>query len=436
MSAVISGALTGLAVLASITLLLVSPGWVLAVSVVMVAVWMASTRIGVQAGSVALLGVATMRQRLGSCLVIVVGIAGVVAVFVALMAMGVGFESTLRRTGTADTVLVIHQGSSSEINSVIEPGVAAVVSQMPEVRRNPQGQPISSSERLVIVSLPSKSQDLDANVALRGVGERIWELHQNARIIAGRKFRPGLRELTVGAGVRKQYSGLEIGSTLSLSGQSWTVVGIFDSADSYDSEIWADVDLVGSVYRRGGGVASITARLTDAGAFDSFKAALAGDPRLMLEAQTTQEYYSQQSEGPARLIRTLGTVVGGIMAVGAIFGALNTMYSAVAARTREIAMLRAIGFSGVPVVVSVLLETMLLAVLGGAVGAAVAWTAFDGFTASTLGGNFSQVVFAFNVSPDLIEKGFRWALALGLIGGIFPAIRAARISVTGGLREL
>jgi putative ABC transport system permease protein len=256
------------------------------------------------------------------------------------------------------------------------------------------------------------------------------------KIIAGRKFSPGLRELIVGKGARQQFSGVDVGSTLKLNGQLWTVVGAFDSGDSHNSELWGDTDVVGSTYRRGSSTASVTVRLPDAGSFDALKAGLASDPRLKVDVKTTRAYYSQQSEGLAQLIHILGTTVGVIMAIGAVFGALNTMYAAVSARTREIATLRAIGFRAVPVVVSVLLETMLLAVLGGALGAAIAWVIFDNYTVSTLGANFSQVVFAFDVSPALLWSGLKWALAIGLIGGLFPAIRAASLPVTTGLREL
>jgi putative ABC transport system permease protein len=261
-------------------------------------------------------------------------------------------------------------------------------------------------------------------------------LHPNVKITDGRKFSPGLRELIVGQSAREQFRGLDTGASLKLNGQVWTVVGAFESGDSHDSEIWGDADVVGSTYRRGSSTTSVVARLTNPGAFEALKASVASDPRLQVDVNTTRAYYSAQSERLSRLLRILGTVVGAIMAVGAIFGALNTMYAAVAARAREIATLRAIGFRGVPVVVSVLLETMLLALLGGVIGAAIAWLLFDNYTASTLGQNFSMVVFNFKVSPALLWGGLKWALAIGFIGGLFPAVRAARIPVTAGLREL
>ncbi len=263
----------------------------------------------------------------------------------------------------------------------------------------------------------------------------VWELRSNVKIIAGRKFTPGLRELDVGKGASKQFGGVDIGATLTLNNQTWTVVGVFDSGDAYDSEIWGDADIVASTYRRGNSVTDVTVKLTSASAFDAFKAALASNPQLKVDAKTTREYFSAQSEGLSKFIRIIGMVIGVIMAIGAIFGALNTMYAAVATRSREIATLRAIGFRGLPVVVSVLLETMLLALLGGLLGALIAWVLFDNYTVSTLGQNFSQIVFAFKVSPALALTGLKWALAIGLVGGLFPAMRAARLPVTTALRE-
>jgi putative ABC transport system permease protein len=429
-------AVMAVAVMVSVALLTALPWWLLLALVLLLAAWMACTRIGRQSWSVTQVGIATIPQRLGSSSVVVVGIAGVVGVLVALLAMAAGFEETLKETGTDDTVIVMRAGAQTELNSVVGHDTAALVAQAPQVLKNAQGQPIASPELVVVASLAKKSNGLDANVEVRGVGERAWDLRPNVRIIAGRKFKPGLRELIAGKAATGQFKGLDVGSTLKLNGQAWAIVGEFDSGDSHNSEVWGDTDVVGSTYRRGSSTTSINIRLTDAAAFDALKAMLASDPRMKVDVTTTRQYYNQQSESLAGLIRTLGTTVGTIMAIGAIFGALNTMYAAVAARSREIATLRAIGFRGVPVIVSVLLETMLLAILGGALGAALAWAIFDNYTASTLGNNFSQVVFAFNVSPALLWSGLKWALAIGFIGGLFPAVRAARLPVTVGLREL
>ncbi|MDB6088594.1 MAG: FtsX-like permease family protein [Gammaproteobacteria bacterium] len=424
------------AVIVPILLLTALPWWLLLALIGALAGWMAVTRTGRQAWSVTQVGIATIPQRLGSSSVVVVGIAGVVGVLVALLAMGAGFETTLRETGTDDTAIVMRAGAQTELNSVLDHDTAALVSQAPQVLKSAQGRPIASPELVVVASLAKKSNGLDANVEIRGIGERAWDLRPNVQIVAGRRFVPGLRELIAGKGASGQFKNLDVGSTLKLNGQVWTIVGEFDSGDSHNSELWGDTDVVGSTYRRGSSTTSINLRLTDAGAFDALKATLASDPRLKVDVSTTREYYNKQSENLAQIIRVLGTTVATIMAIGALFGALNTMYAAVATRAREIATLRAIGFRGLPVIVSVLLETMLLATLGGVLGAALAWAIFHNYTASTLGANFSQVVFAFDVSPALLWSGLKWALAIGFVGGLFPAVRAARLPVTAGLREL
>ena len=424
------------AVVVPVVVLTRSPWWLILAMLVLLVLWMALTRVGQQAWSVTKVGIATIPQRLGSSSVVVVGIAGVVGVLVALLSMAAGFESTLRETGTDDTVIVMRAGAQTELNSVVDHDTAVVVSQAAQVLHNASGQSIASPELVVVASLPKKSDGLDGNVELRGVGEHAWELRPNVKMIEGRKFQPGLRELITGKGAKGQFRNLDVGSSLKLNGQLWTIVGVFDSGDSHNSEIWGDTGVVGSTYRRGSSTSSVSMRLTSADAFEPVKAALTTDPRIKVDVSTTRQYYNQQSEAITRAIRVLGITVGVIMAVGAIFGALNTMYAAVATRSREIATLRAIGFRGLPVIVSVLLETMLLALLGGALGAALAWAIFDNYTASTLGSNFSQVVFAFKVSPELLWSGLTWALAIGFIGGLFPAVRAARIPVTVGLREL
>ena len=424
------------AIAISVVLLILAPWLALPLFVLLLAAWMTLTRTGRQTWSVTEVGLATIPQRLGSSSVVVVGIAGVVGVLVALLAMAVGFEATLKETGTDDTVIMLRAGSQTELNSVLTHETAQLLAQEPQVLRDAHGEPVAGPELVVVASLPKKSNDLDANVELRGVGEQAWQLHPNVKISAGRRFSPGLRELIAGKGAREQFRGLDLGSTLKLNGQQWTVVGAFESGDAHDSEMWGDAGVVGPTYRRGSSTTTVVARLTDPRAFEALKANIASDPRLQVDVKTTREYYRAQSEQLTRLLKVLGTVVGTIMAVGATFGALNTMYAAVAARAREIATLRAIGFRGTPVVISVLLETMLLALAGGVIGAAVAWLLFDNYTASTLGANFSQVVFNFKVSPGLLWSGLKWALAIGFIGGLFPAVRAARIPVTAGLREL
>lgn len=309
------------------------------------------------------------------------------------------------------------------------------VTQAPGVARDADGKPLVSAELVVAANLRQKGSGEDANAQLRGVDAQAWALRPGLKIVQGRAFKPGLRELVVGQGAVRQFDGVAPGDEVKLGNESWKVVGVFASGDAYDSELWADRQSVASAYRRGNSAESVLVRLTGAGAFDGFKAALMADPKLKVEASTTADYFARQSAGLAKTIRVVGLTVGVIMAIGAIFGALNCMFAAVASRAREIATLRAIGFRGGPVVVSVMLETMLLALAGGVLGALVVWLAFNGYTTSTLNG-FTQVVFDFKVSPALMGNGLKWALAIGFIGGLFPAVRAARLPVTTALREL
>jgi putative ABC transport system permease protein len=428
--------LTLLTAVIAALLLSLAPGALLGLLLVLFALWLGLTRQGRQTWSVAQVGILTIPQRLGSSLVVVIGIAGVVGVLVAVLAMAEGFQAMLKQTGSDDTAIVMRGGAQAELNSVLDHDAVVLIGQMPQVQRGEADQPIASPEIVVVAALPKKSTGLDANVEIRGIGEHAWALHPSLKITDGRKFQSGLRELIVGKGARGQFTGLNVGSSIKLSGQIWTVVGAFESGDAYDSELWGDSGVVGPAYHRGGTSTSVTVRLTDKSAFDAFKASLAGDRRLQVDSKTTRAYFTDQSARLSQLIRALGFTVGTIMAIGALFGALNSMYAAVATRTREIATLRALGFRAIPVIVSVLLETMLLAVLGGALGAAIAWALFDNYTASTLGDNFSQVVFSFRVSPNLVWTGLKWALTIGFIGGLFPAARAARMRVTDGLREL
>ena len=404
---------------------------------VLLVLWMGLTRRGRQTCQVTSVGLATITQRLGSSSVVVVGIAGVVGVLVAMLAMGEGFSETLRATGNDRTAIVLRGGSQAELNSVLDRDSANVVMQAPGVKKSAQGRPIASSELVVVANLPRKGDpSADANVPIRGVGDDVWPLREQVKIVEGRKFQPGMRELIVGKGAKAQFEGLDVGRSIRLAGQTWAIVGTFESHDALESELWGDTQSVASAYRRGSSVQSVTVLLDSPSAFDAFKANLMADPRLKVDVSTTQDYFSKQSEGLTKVLRAVGIVVGIIMAIGAVFGALNTMFAAIQARAREIATLRAIGFRGVPVVVSVMLETMLLALLGGVIGAGIVWIIFNGYSASTLGANFSQVVFRFHVSAALLWTGVKWALAIGFIGGLFPAVRAARLPVTTALREL
>jgi putative ABC transport system permease protein len=423
-----------LIILASVALWVVLPWQVLLGLLFLLALWMAFTRIGRQAASVTWVGVATLGQRLGASSVIIVGIAGVVGVLVALLAMGDGLQRTLKSTGDTETAIVLRGGATAELSSGISREESNLITQSAGILRDADSKPIASSELVVVANLPKKSTGTDANVEIRGVGPQVWALRPNVKIIEGRKYTPGLREMIVGKGARQQFAGLDPGSTINLNNQQWTIVGVFASGDSHESELEGDVDTISAAYRRQG-FQSVTVRLTSPEALDTFKAALASNPQLKVEAKTTLDYYTAQSEGLTKVIRVVGITIATIMAIGAIFGALNSMYAAVATRAREIATLRAIGFRSPPVVVSVMLETMLLALLGGLLGAFIAWLIFNNYTVSTLGSNFSQVVFQFSVSPSLLWTGVKWALAIGFVGGLLPAVRAARLPVTTALRE-
>ncbi len=403
------------------------------------ALWMIATRRGRQAASVTAVGISTLRQRLGSSAVIVIGIAGVVGVLVALLAMGEGYREELRKTGSVDTAIVMRGASDSEVTSVLERDSVVVIQQAKGIARDALGKPIASPELVVAANLPLAGGGPDdiGSVQLRGIGEEAWAVRPKIKLIAGRKFRPGMHELLVGRGAQRQFAGLDVGRQVMLGSQPWTVVGVFASGDALDSELWADANVVADVYRRGGSRASVTVRLNSPQQFDAFKAGLEADPRLKVDVSTTLDYFSKQSTGMTKVIKVIGITVGLIMAIGAVFGALNCMFAAVAARAREIATLRAIGFRGLPVVVGVMLETMLLALCGGLLGGAIAWLLFNGYSASTLAsGAVGKLSFQFSVTPALLWSGLKWALAIGFIGGLFPAVRAARLPVATALREL
>jgi putative ABC transport system permease protein len=400
----------------------------------LLAAWMVGTRPGRQATAVTWIGILTLPQRLGASSVIVIGIAGVVGVLVALLALGGGLAATLRGTGNDVTAIVLRGGATAELDSGLAREDATLILQAPGIAHDAEGRALGSAEITVVTNIAKKSNHSEANVEIRGVGPQMWAVRPNVKIIEGRAFTPGLRELIVGRGAREEFIGLDPGATIDLNAQQWQIVGVFSSGDAHESELVGDAETVASAYRRNG-FQSVTVRLASPQSFDAFKAALKSDPRLKVDVRTTRAYYSAQSEQLSKVIRIVGIVIATIMAIGAVFGALNTMYAAINARAREVATLRAIGFGPTPVVVSVVLEAMLLALLGGALGAAVTWVIFHDYAVSTLGANFSQVVFRFDVSPALIGTGIRWALAIGLIGGLAPALRAARLPVTTALRE-
>lgn len=412
------------------------PAWIALVAVM--AAWMWLTRAGRQARAVTGIGLRALPSRFGASLVIVIGIAGVVGVLVSLLAMAEGYRQTLASTGSADTAIVLRGGSAAEVNSVLDHDTLVVVGDAPGVARARDGKPLVSGELVVAANLPRrKSDDPDdlGSVQFRGVEAKAWELRPDARIVEGRLFQPGLRELVVGRGAQRQFKGLDLGQQVRLGTQVWTVVGVFQTPGALESEIWADAADVASAYRRGSGLTAVFVKLASPAAYPAFKAALAADPRLKVDALPTIEYYGKQSEGITKAIRVVGIVVGTIMAIGAAFGALNTMFAAVATRAREIATLRAVGFRSASVVVAVMVETMALALAGGLAGGLLAWLAFNGMTASSIAGGVGVLSFSLRVTGALLWTGLVWALCIGFIGGIYPALRAARLPIATALRE-
>ena len=406
---------------------------VLAVAVLL-ALWLVLSRGGRLALEATRIGIASLPQRWGASSVIVVGIAGVVGVLVAMLAMGEGFQATLDAAGNEETAIVLRGGSQAETNSVITRSQVPLLTSLPGIEKDADGKPLLSAELSQVVNLQARSDGSDTNVQFRGIGEDAFRVREGVRIVEGRAPSPGLREIAAGRGAQAQFRGLEVGNTLLLGNQQWSVVGVFESGDAYESELWSDAQTLSASYNRGA-YQSVLVRTGKEG-FASFKAAVEADPKLKLDVLTTRDYFAKQSGGLKTLLQILGSVIGGIMAVGAVFGALNTMYAAVATRAREIATMRAIGFRGTPVVTAVMLETMLLALAGGVLGGVIAWVLFNNYSVSTLGSNFSQVVFQFQVTPELLWTGLKWALGIGLIGGLFPALRAARLPITAALRDV
>jgi len=426
----IVAAFFGIAIAVIVTM---APWWLLLTASALLVAWIALTQAGHQTWSMTKVGITSIPRRLGASAIVVVGIAGVVGVLIALLAMGAGFERTLKLTGSDDTAIVLQTGQKNETGSTISLDSIGAISQMRPVLRNARDEAIGSPEVVLSVSLPNRSTGLDASLALRGVGPHIWELWPGIKIREGRVFQPGLRELIAGKDASSRFSGLKVGSSVKLEGQSWAVVGAFDSGDAHNSEIWGDTQALSSAYHREGFANSLILRLKGPGALEMLRTNVESDPRLKVYVQTTRAYFGQQSESFSRMMSIVGSAIGAIMAVGAIFGAINATYMSIEGRTREISTLRALGFRRLPVIASVLLETMILAALGGTLGAFLAWAIFDGFTAVTMG-QTGQIVFALDVSPTLVCDGIKWALAIGFVGGLIPAARAASQSIVKGLR--
>jgi putative ABC transport system permease protein len=389
-----------------------------------------------QLAAVTQFSLGSIPQRAGAVSAAMFGIAGVVAVLVGTLSIGEGFRQAMTLSGSPDTALVMRSGADSEGVSFLGGEEARIIADAPGLRRDAAG-PLASAELLIIINLPKRSTGTDANVLIRGVQDAAFRVRDDVEIVSGRRFEPGRNEVMVGRGAAGEYTGLDVGGTLRLGRTEWRIVGLFSTGGGIaESEIWTDAFALQTAYQRGNSFQSVLARLTSPESFETFRNALSGDPRLNVKVMRQVEYYAEQSRLVYNLITGLGSLIAGLMGLGAVFGALNTMYSAVAARTREIATLRALGFGNGPVVLSVLVESVLLALVGGSLGGGLAFLAFDGYRAATMNWqSFSQVAFAFSVTPGLLVRGIIYATFIGFLGGLFPALRAARLPVVSGLRE-
>ncbi len=382
-------------------------------------------------------GLMSIPQRRGAVAATVCGIAGVVAVLVGVLSIAAGFRRAMASSGSDDAAIVLRSGADSEMVSGLGRRETRLIADAPGVARDARG-PLASAELFVIINLPKRSTGTDANVPLRGVEATAPVVRGNVKLVAGRMFEWGRNEVIVGAGAAREFAGLDLGASIPVGREAWPVVGIFTAAGGVaESEIWSDAKVLQGAYQRGDSFQSVYVRLASAGSFAEFKDALTANPRLSVKALRQSDHYAEQSQAVTRLITTLGVLIALLMAVGAVFGALNTMYSAVAARTREIATLRALGFGRGAVVVALMAEAVVLALTGGLLGGGFAYAAFNNFHAATMNWqSFAQVTFAFAVTPALLVRGIAWATAIGLVGGLLPAVRAARLPIAAALREL
>ena len=380
--------------------------------------------------------VQSIGERRGSSASAIFGIAGVVAVLVGVLSIGQGYRQVMAASGSADTALVLRSGADTEMMSGLSRDQTRIVADTEGIARGGDGA-MASAELLVIVDLPKRSTGTDANVPLRGVEPMAFAVRTDVEIIDGRAFEWGKNEVIVGVGAVREFAGLDLGAILPVGRENWKIVGIFAANGGIsESEIWTDAGVLQPAFRRGSSFQAVYAKLESAEAFQGFKDRLTADPRLNVKVVRQDEYYEAQSEAITTLVSVLGAIIAGMMGLGAVLGAINTMYSAVSARTREIATLRALGFRNGPVVISVLVEALVLALIGGVLGGALAYVAFDGFRTATMNfQSFSQVAFAFEVTPALLLMAITYAALIGLVGGLFPAIRAARLPIASALRE-
>lgn len=387
--------------------------------------------------SVTKFGVLSISQRRGSVTAAVMGIAGVVGVLVGVLSMAVGFKKAMTASGSPDSAIVLRSGADNEMSSGLGVDQTRLIADALGLARGAEG-PLASAELFVIIDLPKRSSGTDANVPMRGVEPAAFQVRDKLKFIQGRPFERGKNEIVVGVGAAQEFAGLEVGKKLKVGRYEWDVVGMFSAGGgTAESEIWTDATVLQEAYHRGNSFQSVYAKLISPAAFQQFNDSLTNNPTLSVKVLRQADYYAEQSTMLTTLITTLGVLVASLMAIGAVFGALNTMYNSVSARTREIATLRALGFGRGAVVVSVMLESLVVALVGGALGAGVAYVAFNGFHTATVNWqSFSQVTFAFDVTPQLLVRGIVWAVSIGLIGGLLPAIRAARLPIAAALREL
>jgi putative ABC transport system permease protein len=378
----------------------------------------------------------SMVVRKGTAAMTAMGIAMVVAVFVMTLSIAQGFRATLVASGSPQNAIVLRKASTSENVSAVLHSQVPIVESMPQVARGTDGRPLASPELVVIITAPRLADNNPANVPVRGVGPKAYEVRDSLKFVEGRRFQPGTREINVGQQAVGRFKGFTLGSDVKFAAATWKVVGVFTAEDSsFESEVWGDVDLMMPAFQRNG-YQSVTVKLTDSSAFGAFESAMAADPRLDLKPQREREYYESQSATTATLIRIFATFVTAILSIGAVFGAMNTMYAAVAYRTREIGTLRALGFSRLRIVTAFLAESVALALVGGVVGCALALPVHGLSTGALNMNSFSELAFKFRVTPGLVVGGMIFSALMGAVGGLLPALRAARLPVAYSLREI
>ena len=380
-----------------------------------------------QTGSVIMMNVRSIPQRLWMSVASVVSIALVVAVLLGFLALANGFSQTLKGSGSPNVVIVLRDGSGAELNSVIGRDQIDLLAGGPGIKLGADGKPLISAELMLVVDGIKKSSGTKANMPLRGIGPNGLAVRSQVRMREGRMFAPGSNEIVVGAGLLREFAGFEMGKTIRFGAQTWRVVGVFEAPGTvFESELWADAPVVQSLFNRGTSFQTARIALNSPAAVPAFVAYVKGDPRLQLKAESEQAYFAAQAERSGLLIKYVGWPLGLIMSVGALAGALNTMYASVASRASEIATLRVIGFSGFSAFMGTMCEALVLSALGALLGTAICTLLFNGLSASTLGAGFTQVAFRLQVGPELVGQAVILALVIGFVGGVFPGLRAAR----------